>query len=340
MTITKSNPMKSVRIIASAIILHCTLLSFGQKNNEKQILLDSINNLAYTVNYGENDIIRLNANELLTETLYSTLSLKDNNSLKFDSLKSISLLIAPDNSFKLFTWGFKKEDGTYAHQGILKTINPKTNRVLLFTLKDFSTEFRNPENTTGNADNWYGAIYYKVLPTVVNKKKYYTLLGWNGGNNFVQRKVIEVLSFKANGTPVFGSKLFKKYSNLNAVRVVFEYSKTASMSLIYDTQTYFKNTNQRDPKTKRMIYKPITTQMIVFDRLAPLTESMTGVNQYYVPETNIMDAFIPYQGRWSFVTDIEARNHPKKNDQKKGPKTQSSKRTFYKKTVIKKATKP
>ncbi|MEI6348131.1 MAG: hypothetical protein WCP69_09320 [Bacteroidota bacterium] len=282
-------------------------LNAQQKRGEK-LFVDSINKLAFIISRGNNDIEKLNANEVLIETLYNTLINKDNQSISLDSLKNISFITPPDNAFKLITWTLKKEDGNYENFGILQTKNPKTNRTVIFTLKDKSEQYYNAENMLGDAENWFGAVYYKVLTSTINRKKYYTLLGWNGYNNFKQRKIIEILSFKANGSPVFGSKIFKKYTNRNAVRVVFEYSKKASMTLIYDVQTYFLNTKQRDPKTKRLIKKEIKSEMIVFDRLAPLNESMSGVNEYYVPETNIMDAFIPFQGRWSFIQDIEARN--------------------------------
>ncbi len=296
--------------------------------NEEQIT-DSINRLAYTINFGENDIIKLNANEFLIETLYNVLITKESRSFLFDSIKNISYLAPEDKSFRMFTWAIKKEDGTYESSGVLQTYNPKTNRAVIFTLKDKSAQYYTPENILGDVDNWFGAIYYKVLPSTINKKKYYTLLGWSGCNNLKQRKVIEVLSFRANGTPVFGSKIFKKYTNKTAMRVVFEYSKQASMTLNYDKQTYYLSTGKRDPKTKRMISKAITADMIVFDRLAPLNESMAGVPEFYVPETNIIDAFITTHGRWTYVQDIEARNHVKKSEKK--PKAIYDKRIIYKK---------
>jgi len=302
---------------------------FAQENNEKKQLIDSINRLASTVSIGENDIVKLNANEFLIETFYNTLIREDRNSYPYDSLKNISHVNPTDKSFHLFTWTLKKEDGTYENFGVLQTENPKTNRAVIFSLKDKSLQYYNPEGTIGEADNWFGAVYYKVLPSVINKKKYYTLLGWSGCNNFKQRKVIEVLSFKANGTPVFGSKIFKKYTNKTAVRVVFEYSKLASMALLYDKQTYSINTGKRDPKTKRMISKEITSNMIVFDRLASLNDNMSGVPEFAVPETNIIDAFIPTQGRWTYISDIEARNHTRKYEGK--PKEGFQNKTLYKK---------
>lgn len=309
-------------------------LLFGQKSHAEKLLMDSLNQLAFTINFGENDIVKLNANELLIETLYNTLTQKEWKDLPFDSLKNISYLTPTDKAFKLFTWAIKKEDGTYETFGVIQTTNPKTGRSIITSLKDKSNLWYAPENTIGDADNWYGAIYYKVITTVINKKKYYTLLGWNGCNQFKQRKVIEVLSFRATGAPVFGSKIFKKYNDKNPVRIVFEYYKGASMALVYDKQTYKVNTGKRDPKTKRVITKEITTNMIVFDRLAPLNEEMKDVKEYYVPETNILDAFVPLGGRWQYVTDIEAGNQPREGI--KGAKTDYKKRELYKKPTKKK----
>lgn len=329
--------MKNSRQLKSSMA--CTLLFLGmllsflplsaQNRYEEKPILDSINRMAYTLNFGENDIVKLNANEFLIETLYNVLITKESQSFRFDSVKNISYLTPADKSFRMFTWAIKKEDGSYESFGILQNVDPKSGRAVIYTLKDKSQEYYNPENVLGSADNWFGAIYYKVLPSVINKKKYYTLLGWSGCNNLRQRKVIEVLSFRANGTPVFGSKIFKKYTNKTAMRVVFEYSKLASMNLNYDTQTYKVSTHKRDPKTKRMISKDVTADMIVFDRLAPLNENMSGVPEYYVPETNIVDAFLPTQGRWTYIQDIEARNHPKKAE--KLPKANYEKRIIYKK---------
>lgn len=306
------------------LLLIVLLGSFALKaqyiNTEKQVL-DSLSKLTETISFGKNDIVKLNANEFLIETLYNVLINKESRSYRFDSIKNLSYLAPDDQSFKLFTWAILKEDGTYENYGVLQTENPKTDRSVIFTLRDKQAQYFSPENTIGDADNWFGAVYYKVLPSTINKKKYYTLLGWSGCNGYKQRKIIEVLSFRANGTPVFGSKIFKKYTNKTALRVVFEYSNKASMTLSFDKQTYNLSTGKRDPKTKRMISKQITTDMIVFDRLAPLNENLSGVPEFYVPETNVIDAFIPSQGRWTFVQDIEARNHPKKIERK--PKTEN-----------------
>ena len=71
--------------------------------------------------------------------------------------------------------------------------------------------------------------------------------------------------------------------------------------------------------------------MIVFDRLAPIDErngntmaDFTGQYQFYVPETNIVDAFVFDNGRWVLTKDIDARN-PQTPKKKKNPYSEKKK---------------
>ena len=175
-----SNTFKPFSLSFSLLLItnvFCYSLVNAQQKSDSKFLLDSISRLASTINFGENDIVKYNANELLIETLYTILTSKDDQKLKFDSVKNLSYLEPTDKAFKLFTWTIKKDDETFENFGVLQTINPKTKRVVVYTLKDKSEVVFNPENSIGDAENWYGAVYYKVLTTTINKKKYYTLLG-------------------------------------------------------------------------------------------------------------------------------------------------------------------
>lgn len=62
--------------------------------------------------------------------------------------------------------------------------------------------------------------------------------------------------------------------------------------------------NMDVPRKKRVM-------MIVFDRLVPLDPSLAGQYQYYIPETNIFDAFVFSKGKWIFAQDVDARNFPR-----------------------------
>ena len=64
---------------------------------------------------------------------------------------------------------------------------------MLFSLTDKSADIKNPENTVGEASKWYGMLYYKIVPVKIKRKKYYTLLGWDGNDKITAKKIIDVL---------------------------------------------------------------------------------------------------------------------------------------------------
>ena len=269
---------------------------------------DSLNRLSHFILYSSNDNEKNSTNEILKETLYSTLTSEESFLYNFDSLKNIKVLIPEDKSFKIFTWFIRRGDGVFENFGLIQTYNDSKKNYLIYPLIDKSDLYPSPENMVGDADNWFGAVYYKIITQEINKKKYYTLLGWDGNNRYKQRKIIEVLTFKNNGNPVFGSKVFKKYINKNAVRVIFEHSANSVMSLKFETQYLDIKTNKRDPVTKQYIFKKKKAEMIVFDRLLPINDSMKDIYEFYVPETNLQDAFLPIDGKWQFKENVDARN--------------------------------
>jgi hypothetical protein len=168
------------------------------------------------------------------------------------------------------------------------------------------------------------------VETKINNKEYYTLIGWNGNTPFTQKKILDVLSFKANGMPVWGATIFKKHPHGRIYRLIFEYSTASSFFLNYDKQSYEVRTGKRDKKTRKPIYKSIKTDMIIFDRLGPLVEHMTNVYEYYVPETNVFDAFINDNGRWYYQEDVDARNPMPKRRQRRKETTPVRDKDFYK----------
>jgi hypothetical protein len=82
-----------------------------------------------------------------------------------------------------------------------------------------------------------------------------------------------------------------------------------------DKQTYIQRSGKK-AKTRREAHPK---DMIVFDRLIPMHPSMEGQFAFYVPETNIVDAYVFENGRWNYVANIDARN-PVRRDKKAPPR--------------------
>lgn len=234
--------------------------------------------------------------------------LKDEKSLlyPFDSLKKdVSILLSPDKKFRIITWNIEREDATHAYFGFIQVNNAKTVKsgifkktttynYELFSLVDKSATVTNPESYIGDPSKWFGMLYVDVIKS---DDDYYTLIGWDGNSKLTQRKFIDVLSFKSDGTPVFGKDVFK-IPNKFCKRVMFEYASEVAMSLKYN--------NSR--------------QQIIFSHLAPntLDPILQGQTQYYGPDGSF-DALYIKKGKWIFQPDIDIRKDKDKNDNVKKP---------------------
>jgi len=308
--------------------------SFSQVNDGR---LDSLRKYTSIITSETADFEKYAVNEKLQSLLEKIFMSDKSYDFPFDSLERFSAKTAPDKKFKLLTWGIAKEDGTFEYFGYIFFPENSAFTKRYIKLTDNTLKIAYPENDITDFSNWYGAIYYDIVPCHYQGKKQYTLLGWKGNNSITSKKVIEILYFRSNGTPVFGKRMFRKYND-KAVRVIFEYSSRSSMLLRHDKQmihtvtrpskTIKSKYNSKDKKSNKAIkadkkikakIKTTKADMIIFDRLSPMDPRTTkyaanleGQFQFYVPESNIMDAFIFENGKWYFVKDVDARN-PKPN---------------------------
>lgn len=266
-----------------------TFSVWSQDLTEKDIAFfkkyeDSLAVLQKKVFTAKSDTAKFRANikftKLLDEVLLNGLSFF----YPFDSLKQISRLVSSDKKVRVITWNLNKVDGTYHYFGFIQRYNEKTKHYDLHELNDKSATIKNPEGHIGDNNKWFGMLYYALI----DYDDYYTLLGWDGNDKLVTRKFIDVLSFKNDGTPMFGKDVFN-IPKKNPKRVMFQYSSKAVMSLKYNNGA------------------------IVFDHLAPKDEYNLEMFQFYGPDFSY-DAFYPGRGKWHYEADVDVKNPRNKND--------------------------
>lgn len=222
---------------------------------------------------------------------------------QFDSLKSMMCIVtSPDGKFRLINWNLPAKDGTQQYFGFIQEHYSETvkkgmfkkvriDSMQLYPLIDKSAEIKNPDNAITDNKKWFGMLYQDRVIIKKNKSKtYYTLLGWDGNDNFTQKKIIDVLTFDNKGVPHFGADIFS-YQKRFPKRVIFEYSSTCSMSLRYSTKK----------------------DSIVFGHLAPIRPQMEGQYQYYCSDMSF-DGFGFKKGKWNYGMDINAVNDKDEND--------------------------
>ncbi|MCX6256942.1 MAG: hypothetical protein NTW49_03450 [Bacteroidia bacterium] len=235
------------------------------------------------------DSCKIKMNEQIEEYFETVLNDDASYTYPFDSLKHIGKLTAPDNQFRLYTWNTVLKNGTYRYFGFIQYFRKKKNEIVVIRLNDHSGSIDSPDDANLDANNWFGALYYKIIVNRSPGRIFYTLLGWQGNNDLTCRKIIEIVRFSVSGKPSFGAQVFK-YDKKRRRRIIFEYSAKTKMTLTYDENT----------------------ERIVFDHLSPSNPKYEGLYQFYGPDFSY-DAFKFEDGKWILVKDVDSRNPKEKN---------------------------
>ncbi|MEN8956566.1 MAG: hypothetical protein ABF258_00960 [Flavobacteriales bacterium] len=199
--------------------------------------------------------------------------------------KSMSTITSPDGAFRLFNWNIEMESGVNNFHCFILTKKGK-----IIELRDNYRFIENPEFKSLTQRNWYGALYYKIIPM---KKGKYTLLGWNGKDEITTQKVIETMSISRRSAK-FGLDIFEyPGERINKKRVIVEYANDAFVAM--------KFYNNKDSK------------QIVFSHVGPSTPQVEGFYQYYYPDGT--DSFeLTNKGNWLFKLDSKYLNPKSKVD--------------------------
>ncbi len=235
--------------------------------------------------------LRFMADSLFTRGFVQALCVKNSFYYPFDSINTISKLYAPDSSFRIFTWQMMKDYSFYRQHGAIQ-IRTNDGSLKLFPLFDASSFTNAPNDSIRDTKNWIGAIYYKILMTIDDDKKVYTLLGFDENGPRSNKKWIDILTFDEEGTPHFGGNYFKFETPLRdtvktrkpVLRYSIEYKKESKMHLSYDKET----------------------DLIIFDHL--ISEDNEPENLYtYVPDGSY-EAFRWTDNKWEHTTKLPSQS--------------------------------
>lgn len=198
------------------------------------------------------------------------------------NVRPIGQLTSPDKEIRIINWNLVLPGNNIMYYCYIIKKGEKNAGNRIFSLTGSNSGKPVKADTTYTTDNWYGGLYYDIMHVRLKSDTYYVLLGIGIGNDFINRKFIEVLSFNAEGEPVFGKKWFDTPKGLQH-RVIFEYDATGAMSLRFHS-----------PK------------VILFDHLVPLYK---GENQKltYGAEFTV-DSYTFRNGVWKFEKNVDFRN--------------------------------
>jgi hypothetical protein len=267
-----------------------SLSSFAQKGNNKLIgeYEDTLKVIAHAIMNAETEAEKRLANTAFITNLTEVLQYEKSFKFAFDSLPTIARILSPDNTFRIFNWLLKKDNGAYEYYAIVHYHNKKRKRYEIIPLVDNSANIRNAEQEDLDAKNWYGGLYYQIAYIKKTGRKYYTLLAWDGNDGFSTNKIIDVMYFSGKNKIKFGLPIFKKSKKESQKRIVIKYDAKTSVSVKYQQ------------KEKR----------IVFNHLVPARKDLEGLEEYYIPE-GTFNAYQYKKGKWLLEQDIDIRNQQK-----------------------------
>lgn len=265
--------MKNVILI---FILCSTLGIYGQevllkKEGELRLLLDDLRN-------AKNDTERKEKNAVFKQEMAKVLIEKDAISHPFSSLKTIGVIDSPDKMLRIINWNVEQEDFTQRYFGFILHYDKRRKKHYIIELKEDVFGVRQPEEPL-TAEQWYGGLYYKIIPITKGRRTVYTLLGWDGLDAMSTMKFVDALT--VNGKMAkFGYPIFK-ISGKTKLRLFYEYSDNTTMVLNYE------------PNRNR----------IMMDHLSPESPSLKGHRAFYVPDLSY-DALILDKGKWVLKEDV------------------------------------
>src|SRR5580658_7291843 len=224
---------------------------------------DSMKVFAYNVINDSTPEGRFRADNQFILSLVKALKIPYSFDYPFDSLQTISRLYAPDSSFRIFTWQFKKDNLFYLQEGAIQ-INQPDGSLKLFPLFDASMFTNNALDSVRTRLNWIGAIYYRIIKKTWEGRNYYTLLGFDDYSETSNKKWMEVLTFTPEGEPRFGGPFFSFQEDSvrkpTQYRFNIEYKKEAGTRFNFDPSldliVFDELISENDQPEKKDTYVP------------------------------------------------------------------------------------
>lgn len=272
--------MKS--ILSILILVLCTTSAMAQ-NIDLASAEATLEGMLADLRSATTDTEKEAKNKVFKAELEKVLQNKEAMDYPFASLTTVGFINSPDGQMRIVNWNVEQADFSQSYNCFVLHIDSRRKDYYVTELHDIS--FGMPQQPTEiiSSDEWYGALYYAIIPVNKGSKTMYTVLGWDYFTSMSQMRIIDVIYFTGK-TVKLGSPIFKVGKETHK-RMMYEHSKKASMSIRYDAQR----------------------ERIIFDHLSPEAPSMKNFKSFYVPDMTY-DAFVLEGSNWVLEEDVIGTN--------------------------------
>lgn len=205
---------------------------------------------------------RMEVSELFKTNLIKRLRNKRSLNDDFDELKSVAVSDSKDGAFRIFSWQLYISPDEYRHEGLLQFYDADRKLVIL---KDRSDRISRPDRQHLTVNNWFGAIYYNIVPFKLKGKTKYLLFGFDSATRTENCKIVDVLNLDKKGNISFGAPIFK--TEFQGIK-----------------QTGYRHFHQYDQNAKAVLNYDADREIIIYDNLIPWNSKEIGVGLTYVPD--------------------------------------------------------
>lgn len=228
------------------------------------------------------DVERSALHDSLRMVFSEALSIPESFSYPFSGLKYMANLRSDDGRVRILNWNVPFDDGTHTYGAFVQWADDAKKIAALNWIELTPSQRLDPGYTNKylTPEKWKGALYYEIITVGKKRDAYYLLLGWDGADGLINRKIIEPLEVKGDKLR-FGAPVFKVEKG-SPKRFVMEYGDDVSASLRY-----------RKSESR-----------IVFDHLAPRQQGLEGNPAFYGPDLTF-DAFVFDKGQWQFQSNVD-----------------------------------
>ena len=149
---------------------------------------------------------RIAASQLLKKSLLNQLTERKSAKNPFRELTAVSVTDSGDDVFRIFSWQLFISPDKYRHEAIIQFMDGERPPI---ALSDKSDDIRYPDRKELTVENWFGALYYNIIPFKLKGKVKYLLFGFDSATRAENCKIVDILNIDKRGELTFGAPLFE-----------------------------------------------------------------------------------------------------------------------------------